>query len=161
MNMNKRTVDTLVELENANWFVKVGRCDSCNVHHLNSWSAAIKNSEAEAWVSLCQEAANQYRIKLAERDTVRFGEWNTIVREIKKETIPLVLRKTKGVVEANNLPQGFIDTVQWDILHLCMEAEYADVYPPGFFASQAYWYICGHFPCGWEGDFPNGRLIIF
>jgi hypothetical protein len=75
--------------------------------------------------------------------------------------VPLVLRKTKAVVEANHLPRGFVDTVQWDILRLCMEAEYADVFPPGFYASQAYWYMQGHFPCGWEGEFPQGRLTVF
>ena len=42
-----------------------------------------------------------------------------------------------------------------------MEAEFADVYPPGFYASQAYWYVKGHFPCGWQGEFPNGTLIIY
>jgi hypothetical protein len=35
------------------------------------------------------------------------------------------------------------------------------VYPPGFFASNAYWYIKGHFPCGWEGEFPKGTLVIY
>ena len=61
----------------------------------------------------------------------------------------------------NNLPKVFEDTVQWDILGVCMEAEYADIFQPGFYASQAYWYINGHFPCGWEGKFPNGKLIVY
>jgi hypothetical protein len=55
----------------------------------------------------------------------------------------------------------FENMVQWDILHVCMEAEYADVYPPGFYASQAYWYVKGHYPCGWQGEFPKGKLIIY
>jgi hypothetical protein len=59
------------------------------------------------------------------------------------------------------VPGAFVDTVDWDILHVCMEAEYADVYPPGFFASQAFWYVQGHFPCGWEGEFPAGRLVLY
>jgi len=24
-----------------------------------------------------------------------------------------------------------------------------------------YWYRAGHWPCGWEGDWPEGRLIVF
>jgi hypothetical protein len=69
--------------------------------------------------------------------------------------------KTRAVAETHALPKVFEDTVQWDVLHLCMEAEYADVYPPGFFASQAYWYVAGRFPCGWEGKFPAGRLVVY
>jgi hypothetical protein len=73
-----------------------------------------------------------------------------------------VRRKIQAAVQERTLPPVFGRTVQWDLLHLCMEAEYADVYPPGFFASHAYWYIKGHFPCGWRGgEFPNGTLIIY
>jgi hypothetical protein len=64
-------------------------------------------------------------------------------------------------VEAHGLPEIFEDTVRWDILHVCMEAEYADVSPPGFFASQAYWYVQVHFPCGWTGSFPDGKLVLY
>jgi hypothetical protein len=42
-----------------------------------------------------------------------------------------------------------------------MEAEYADVCPPGFFTSIAHWYLNGHFPCGWWGAFPQGKLVIY
>ena len=76
-------------------------------------------------------------------------------------TVPFVKQKIEAVVLENQLPKVFEDTVQWDILHVCVEAEYADTYEPGFYASQAYWYVNGHFPCGWEGQFPAGRLIIY
>lgn len=159
--INQRTISTLKELENAQWFSNVGLIDSDYPIHLASWEDAVKSSEGEGWEGLCQEAANQYRSRLAERDPERFKEWNSIVREVKTFTIPLVLEKTRAVVEVNGLPKGFVDTVQWDILHLCMESEFSDVFPPGFFASQAYWYVKGHFPCGWEGEFPSGKLKIY
>jgi hypothetical protein len=38
---------------------------------------------------------------------------------------------------------------------------YVDLYPPSFFASNAYWYVMGHFPCGWRGEFPKGQLVIY
>lgn len=66
------------------------------------------------------------------------------------------------MISEQGLPKIFLDMVDWDILHLCMEAEYAEVYPPGFYASQAYWYMQGHFPCGWQGPFPKGgKLVIY
>jgi hypothetical protein len=75
--------------------------------------------------------------------------------------VPLVKQKIAPVVVSHQLDKTFEDTVQWDILSVAIEAEYADVYPPGFFASQAYWYVHGHFPCGWQGDFPDGTLMIY
>jgi hypothetical protein len=128
---------------------------------LSSWSEAIQRCASIEWENFCLEAANQYRERLIERSAERFRQWNDIVIALKKKTIPFVKRKIEAIVRANGLPPVFESTVQWDILHLCMEAEYADVYPPGFYASQGYWYVRGRFPCGWEGDFPNGRLVIY
>ena len=49
----------------------------------------------------------------------------------------------------------------WTILHMTMEYEYMDVNPLGFFSEVGGWYLRGHFPCGWEGSFPEGRLIVY
>jgi hypothetical protein len=113
------------------------------------------------WQDLLLEAANQYCERLSERSKERFNRWNDLVEDVKLTIEPLVRRKTELVIRKHNLPPIFERTVQWDILHVCMEAEYADLYPPGFYGSQAYWYVKGHFPCGWQGTFPQGKLVIY
>lgn len=30
-----------------------------------------------------------------------------------------------------------------------------------YFRDQLTWFYDGHFPCGWEGDWPNGRMRVF
>ncbi len=107
------------------------------------------------------EAVNQLCERLIERSRERFRLWNEIVDELKATTEPFVRRKLEQVVQLNDLSSAFQYSVQWDILHVCMEAEYADVFPPAFYAAQAYWYVKGHFPCGWKGKFPKGKLIVF
>jgi hypothetical protein len=159
--MHPRTVSTLALLEEKDWFLNVGRHDSSRVSFVDSWKEAVSSCSSNEWKALCEEAVNQYRARLTERDKKSLKAWSEHVRELKSVTIPLVLRKTKEVVNANQLPKSFVDMVQWDILHLCLEAEYADIYPPGFFASQAYWYLNGHFPCGWRGNFPEGNLLVY
>jgi hypothetical protein len=68
----------------------------------------------------------------------------------------------KTVIEDNKLPKIFLDTVDWDIINLCIECEFADFVPPGFYVGQAYWYVVGHFPCGWSGPLSRGgRIIIY
>jgi hypothetical protein len=69
--------------------------------------------------------------------------------------------KIEPVEREHELPKAFEHTVQWDILHVCMETEYADVVPSGFYAGLASWYIRGHFPCGWQGVYPQGMQIIY
>ena len=159
--MHPRTIATIEQLENAVWFANVGVIDTTAAIVLSSWQEATEHCSSIEWENLCLEAANQYRLRLLERSKERFKQWNEVVERLKPKTEALVRRKIEGVVRANSLPQVFEDTVRWDILHVCMEAEYADVYQPGYYASQAYWYVKGHFPCGWEGEFPDGRLIIY
>ena len=161
LHMHPRTASTLEKLEKADWFAKVGAQDTSVAVVLSSWREAIEHCRSVEWENLCLEAVNQYRERLLERAKDRYIQWNDLVAQLKPVTNALVIQKIETVVRENDLPKVFEDTVQWDILNVCMEAEYADVYPPGYYASQAYWYVKGHFPCGWEGDFPNGKIIIF
>jgi|SRR5438128_6848268 len=159
--MHPRTQATFAELERADWFAAVGVVDTAAAVVLSSWPEAVAHCGSSAWQDLMLEARNQYCERLVERSQERFSQWNEIVVPLKALTMPLVARKTTDVCARHQLPKIFVGTVQWDILHVCMEAEYADVYPPGFYASQAYWYVKGHFPCGWQGEFPNGKLIVY
>jgi len=159
--VHPRTLATLDQLENADWFSRVGVKDAAIAIVLSSWEEAIAHSSSLEWENLRLEAANQYCEHLSERSNVRFERWNEVVREVKKVVVPLVQRKINAVVRTNRLPKSFEDTVNWDILHVLVESEYADVYPPGFYAGQAYWYVKGHFPCGWQGGFPGGVPIVY
>ncbi len=159
--MHPRTISTLHELEKADWFSHVGEKDAAAATVLSSWGEAGEHCASLEWQNLCLEALNQYRERLLERSKEKFQKWNEIVAQVKLTTIPFVRRKIQPIVSAHNLPRDFEGMVQWDVLGVCMESEYAEVYPPGFYASQAYWYVRGHFPCGWEGNFPQGRLIIY
>jgi len=159
--MNPRVEATLGQLEKSDWFARVGVKDAAAAIVLSSWREAIEHCSSIEWENLCMEASNQYRMRLLEKSQERYNQWNELVDQLKPVTEALVRRKIEAVVRVNDLPKVFEDTVHWDILGVCMEAEYADVYPPGYYASQAYWYVKGHFPCGWEGDFPNGKIIIF
>lgn len=159
--MHPRTTATLDKLEKAQWFSKVGVRDTEAAIVLSSWQEAIAHCSSIEWENLSLEAANSLCERILERSVERFRLWNNVATELKATTVPFVRRKIESVVREQHLPTVFENMVQWDILHVCMEAEYADVFPPAYYASQAYWYVKGHFPCGWEGVFPKGKLIIY
>ena len=163
--MQPQTAATLEQLEKADWFTNVGTFggiqDRSKVILVRSWREAIDRCSSVERDNLSLQAGNKYHQQLRDRLAARYNASKDNVATLKATTEPLVRRKIEAVVREHDLPKVFEDTVQWDILHVCLEAEYADVYQPGFYASQAYWYVKGHFPCGWEGDFPNGTLIVF
>jgi len=161
--MHPRTAASLEKLEKANWFSQVGVDNTeGRVILVSSWQEAVSFCASLDTRNLWLEAVNQYRLRLLERSKERFLKWNEIANEMRPIVNELVGRKSEAVVRENLLPKAFTDHVRWDIIHLFIEAEYADVYPPGFFASKAYWYVAGHFPCGWHGRFPKeGNLIVY
>ena len=160
--MHPRTQATLDKLQQSEWFRNVGVRDAESADVLSSWQDAIESCGSVEWEELCQQAVDQYCARIQERSSAEYERWNEAVIAIKPTSQALVAEKTRDLISKEGLPKVFLDTVDWDILHICMEAEFSDVYPPGFYASQAYWYVKGHFPCGWRGSFPSGgKLIIY
>lgn len=161
--MHPRTAAALEELEKANWFSRVGTDDTDGqAIVLASWQNAVAFCASNDTKNLWLEAANQYHIRILERSKERYRQWNHVANEMRPIVNELVGRKTEAVVRENLLPKVFTDHVRWEMIHLCIEAEFADVYPAGFFASHAFWYVAGHFPCGWHGNFPEeGKLIVY
>jgi hypothetical protein len=90
-----------------------------------------------------------------------FPEWDRVREELKPSVVSLVERKTADVVRREGLPPVFVKTVTIDMLYLAVESEFCEVVPGGFFTANSFYYANGHFPCGWEGRFPEGRLIVF
>jgi hypothetical protein len=159
--MIPRAIATVDRLEKASWFSRVGIREETSVVVVTSWPQAIECCVTIEWEDLRLEALNQYREYIAHHSKERWDIWNETVREVKKITTPLVASKIETVVSEQNLPEIFSIRVNHDIIGFCMEAEYADVCPPGFFTSIGYRYLDGHFPCGWWGVFPQGGLVVY
>jgi len=159
--MDSRTIAALDRLEKASWFSRVGINEGPGTAVVTSWPEAIERCDTSAWEDLQLEALNQFRVCIDRRSRERLQLWNGTADEVKKITRPLVGRKIAAVVRANNLPEIFSIQVNWDIICFCMEVEYADVCASGFFTSIGNWYVNGHFPCGWWGAYPQGKLVVY
>jgi hypothetical protein len=159
--MDPRTLAILEELQKAHWFSRVGVPDTSQAIVLKSWPEAIACCSSIEWENFCLEASNDNHVLVMRRSKERESKWNDIVDELKKTIIPFVRHKIEPVVRTHRLPKVFEATVQWDILAVCIESEYADLGLPGFYRNLTAWYVKGHFPCGWEGIFPEGMQIIY
>jgi hypothetical protein len=159
--MQPTTIATIEQLGNAAWFSCVGIKDTKVAIVLSSWREAIESAVSAEWEDLRLDAANQLRARIMERSKERYAQWNEIATEIRAVIIPFVQSKTEPITREQKLLPAFQARVDWDIIHLCMEAEYADVCPPAFYAGISYFYVNGHFPCGWNGEYPKGMLVIY
>ncbi len=66
-------------------------------------------------------------------------------------------RARAGLEEENALDNEIVDMVKRD---LCWAAVEKALNKPGFFTGLLSVYRDGHFPCGWDGDYPEGKLAV-
>ncbi len=160
--MNANTLNLLQQFRDLEWFTSVGLKDLRDVVFISSWQDALKNCETLEWENTAIEAANQLSGQIVSVSMERFRLWNLIVRDAKTITVPLVKQKISNVILNNKgLSKRFEGCVQWDILHAVMESEYSDLVAPSFYANLSQCYLRGHFPCGWDGQYPDGKLMVF
>lgn len=155
------TSETIKHLKHVNWFTNCGIKDTQNAIVLESWEQAIKECSSIKWENLCIETANNIALKVLKKDRERYKAWNKVAELIHPYADEIINKKVIPVKEENNLADVFVTRVSWDIIHLLIEAEYADIVKPTFYAGLSYWYVNGHFPCGWKGDLTTGKLIIY
>jgi hypothetical protein len=151
-------------LAKTDWFAHVGELIvDPNIVQIHSWKEALKYCRSRYCANVQMEGKNLLTERLCFEHPERYHKvWNQTVEIVKEQIKPMIDCKTQDVIKANRLPKAFRGTVDWDILCVCMELEYADLIPPRFFVERAKWYLAGHFPCGWEGDFPvGGKLVVF
>lgn len=159
--MRRSTENLLEQLEDAEWFSSVGRPTESSVLNVPSWHEAMATRATEEWDEALLGGANQIRQGLGVQHNDRYQEWNAIVHEAMPSIQQLIAKKTAPTLSTVSLPPYFNAMVQGDIVHMCVEMAYVNIVPAGFYSGLAEWYCQGHFPCGWIGAYPNGKLIIY
>ena len=160
--MNAKSEEFLAALDCNDWFSCVGLRDLQPATVLDSWTEAIAFAvDGRHWESFRLERRNDLTVFLHNHARDRYRRWNEITADLRGRVEPMVCRKIASVSVANHLPKAFEHCVRWDILGACMETEYSDLRPLGFYTELAAVYLKGHFPCGWDGVYPSGHLLIY
>lgn len=159
--MKSVTAKHLKRFEDATWFANVGKLMKDHVL-LATWDQAIKHADGDHWMEEIGGMANHFGgILDREHYDRRRDFWNLLIKEMSIAAKPLVEAKLaahqryfKG---KENAERSLLDIVRLS----CMEREYSDVVPPGYFHMLAELVIAGRFPCGYNGEYPHGQLIVY
>jgi hypothetical protein len=126
-----------------------------------SWAQAFESRRSEDWREVQLEARGDLTSFLAHQHMDRYKKWNQITGGIRPRVLELATPVCEAVARREKLSASLLASVSWDLLAACMEYEFADLRPPGFYDRLASLYLLGRFPCGWQGEYPNGHLEIF
>ena len=109
------------------------------------------------------EAQNQLSAWLSRHARDRDRQWNDLVRAHKEQVIePVVVRGVRAALTDPAVLEVVLPSVQWDCLGALMEDSYLDTgHAAHFFLELLMIYEAGHFPCGWEGKWPRGTLLVY
>jgi hypothetical protein len=92
-------------------------------------------------------------------DRHRCEIWNQTVVQIQGVLDPII---DKGLASLEpTLAKKLRGCCRFDLLGACMEHEHSDVIAPALHTELGGWYLQGRFPCGWNGEYPQGRLIVY
>jgi len=159
--------DVTGRLKAIDWFANCGTETNFDLtvktEQVKTWPQACKIMELDSWENATLEARNQLTEFLADNCPKRFEEWNKIADRFKDEVImPLTKEIWVPYQETNKLGINLVHYVQWNTLAALMENAYIDSnHQTFFFLELLRVYEAGHLPCGWLGEWPQGKLVVF
>jgi len=159
MNITELKASTLAAAEEIKVIELFKHCGELvadeNVIQVLSWDGAIAAAQSKDWGYANMESINLCRDVLVTTARERYQQWNNIV-----DTIKYILRDIFEEVN-ETYPKDVSKNVEWVLLNYLVEKEYEDLYPNGYYQEWIKWYFAGHHICGWRGEFPDGKLIIY
>lgn len=158
MNINRNVCD---RLNNINWFSRLGeRYSVPNVKLAVSLDEANDCLSSPEWENVTLEESNNISGYLSAKHQIIFQEWNELAKEAKDFLRNELVRKIPHLDGFDN--KLLLQCLEWDVVHYLIEDAYKDnLKKPLFFASLIAVYESGHLPCGWDGEWPEGNLVIY
>lgn len=128
---------------------------------IGSWQQAVTPERQAAWQRAKLEARGELTSFLAHRHEKADRRWNDLTAEVRPEIERIVKPVCDAIAAREQLPRSPAAAARWDCVNCCMEYEYADLRAPGFYDRLGQLYLLGRFPCGYQGDYPDGILEIY
>ncbi|KHT10605.1 hypothetical protein [Pectobacterium carotovorum] len=158
MNLDNHALNKLLGIK---WFSRVGEpLLISNITVANSLNEAGVYLSSPDWENVTLEESNEISGYLAVKHTTIFQEWNQLAKDAKVFGKDELLKKIPHLDGFDNVL--LLQCIEWDVIHYLIEDAYKDkIKKPLFFDSLIHIYESGHMPCGWDGVWPNGKLVVY
>ena len=153
MQIPAAAIERLLRID---WFANIGKPASlAGVRQIEQGDLG-SSLASDAWEATTLEARNAITERLARLHPIKYQAWNELAGQAKTALQPLWQKLPVALADNATLAD-----LQWILHAYLMEAAYREVLlQPLFFDSLIQVYEAGHIPCGWDGEWPNGQLVI-
>lgn len=158
------TQDIVEVINSIPWFTQCGVVETIETtlssRQVGSWADAEKSFSDSSWEVIGTEAQGDLTEYLSVNHADKYqGQWNNLVKQVRPIVNENVAENARRFQKSQGIGPVFVDCVQWDVLNGSMALIYEDCKPPSFYLDVMKIYQSGHFPCGWDGEWPNGSLL--
>ena len=162
----------LGQLTSIDWFSRSRQRDAVaselSLQYVASWKDAIRLCGRVSTANAFQEACGILTRELGIRFRQEFRKWNATVDNANAALEASVLPRVDSVIEATtdigSVEHGVLlmkRFVRWDLVSYLMEQASSDLVKPRFYTEVLAIYQSGHFPCGWDEQWPHGRIWLY
>jgi len=154
----------LERLEQLPWLQNCGQPLPPGISALRaaSWAEAQESCASLKWENVGLDAKGEITELLSRKRCREYEDWNKIAAAGRKWAAEFL----KPLVETVATREGFSDEVyvcmRWDVIGMIHAHAYERFRVPTFYSKTIFGiYAAGHFPCGFDGDWPSGQLVVY
>ncbi len=153
MQIPAAAIERLLRID---WFANIGKPAALAGVRQIEQSELGSSLAGDAWEATTLEARNAITGRLARLHLAQYQAWNELAGQAKTALQPLWQKLPVDLAD-----NAVLADLQWILHAYLMEAAYRQaLVPPLFFNSLIQIYEAGHIPCGWDGEWPKGQLVI-
>ena len=156
--------DIAERIRNIDWFSNIGVVDESNSTYMyaDNLEDAVSSSLYFGWDNIRLDARNNISDVRFKRGVGRIENWNDVVIPFRKFLDDDIIPYIDGALLGSNVYEELKGSISWDLMGVLLEDTYRK-YNHGvtFYSELLEIYESGHLPCGWYGDYPEGKFVIY
>jgi hypothetical protein len=166
-DLSAQSLELIERLKRVPWFAHIGEpAVAKEIRRAVDLRVAKKLCFSRRWDNAITDSGNQLSVFLSKYYRDRYDKkWSEIVHTC----IPLLMPIIESAIEhgREKLELGAVQvkvlsmTLRRQFIGACHEIEYADMMQDLLCLQLVPWYELGHWPCGYQGEWPNGMLVVY
>jgi hypothetical protein len=161
--MRNETLELLAKVRDAGLLERIGHpVNDATVSQVFSWPDALRYNEQSEWYNTAAvDFRNDFARVFYRVFTDEPSPWNPTVKKIRTIVDPLFDLRMRPLAIQHNLPEDVYSISRIIVVLACMELEFPAIECKKVYTMLLGWLLQGHYPCGWEGEYPAGHLVVF